>query len=241
MPEIIPAILETSFAEIEQKLKAVSGAAPVVQLDICDGVFTERATWPYITPPREGKSFNYDSHLQAMIDQEEEMPELDVIELEIDLMVANPKRQISDLLNIGPKRVIIHLASLKDPIPDLHSLARLVPGMVELGLAILPDVNISVVEDILGERLLSFVQCMGIEAVGVQGTEPNGAVLEKTCANLRMLRAKFPELPLSVDGGVNSQTVKALTEAGATRLVAGSAIYATENPKNALVKLSAMI
>lgn len=241
MAEIIPAILETSFTEVTRKLALVKGIVPLAQIDICDGIFTDAPTWPYITPPRAGKPFNYEKSLQFMIAQKEEMPFWNEIEVELDLMVADPIRMLPDLLNAGPKRVIIHMASLKDAVNDLHDIARIVPGLVEIGIACLPDADMEKVSVLVDERLISFVQCMGIAKVGVQGTPTDPVVLEKTCSNLRFLRARYPTMPLSVDGGVTRETAKQLTEAGATRLVCGSAVFGGENPQKRIAELRAVI
>jgi ribulose-phosphate 3-epimerase len=241
MVDIIPAILEGSFVEIENKLARTKGHARTVQLDICDGVFTQAITWPYVSAPAEGKSFNYEESFKKIVAEEAEMPFWEEIDIELDLMVANAKRLLPDLLHIGPTRVVLHLASLTKPIDDMHSIARSIPGMVEIGLAVLPDADMNVVSAIIDERLISFVQCMGISEVGVQGSVVDESVLEKTCSNLRFLREKFPTLVLSVDGGVNMSTAKALTDAGATRLVSGSAIFSAESVQKAVAKFQSVI
>ena len=47
MYEIIPAVLPKRFSDIAQALDALAGVAPVVQIDIVDGVFAPNTTWPY--------------------------------------------------------------------------------------------------------------------------------------------------------------------------------------------------
>lgn len=241
MAEIIPAILENSFKEIVEKLGSVAEVAPIVQLDICDGVFVEAVTWPYVSPVREGKPFNYERSFDNMLVDTFEMPHIDDVELELDLMVVNPKRCIRDLLVLGPRRVILHIESLKDPLNDLHDIARLIPGIVEIGIAVNPDTDIAKVEELLDERLVTCVQCMGLSKLGVQGTPFDETTFEKTCAQIRTLREKNPDLPISVDGGVSLTTAKRLIAAGATRLVCGSAVFSSESPVRAVAKLKAVI
>lgn len=241
MIEIIPAILEKSYVEIENKISRVVGVAPVVQIDICDGVYTKETTWPYLSRPESGKSLNYEQHLTDMINQEAEMPHWEDVEFEIDCMVAEPKRLISDLLNIGPKRVIVHYGSLKDPIGEMHAIAQKVPALVELGIAVGVEDNLSNVCDLIDEKLLAFAQCMGIRTVGEQGTPLDESVLDKVCANIKTLREKYPDMPISVDGGVSLISAKRLVEAGATRLVSGSAIFHSEDPKAMIAQLARVI
>jgi len=49
MIQIVPAIMPRSFKDLEHSLSAVSGVAPLVQVDIMDGIYTESSTWPYAT------------------------------------------------------------------------------------------------------------------------------------------------------------------------------------------------
>ena len=73
--------------------------------------------------------------------------------------------------------------------------------------------------------LLDFVQVMGIERIGFQGEGFSDRSLEY----IKILREKYPDLVISVDGGVNLETGKMAIEAGATRLVAGSAIFSADD------------
>ncbi len=223
--EIIPAILETGFDAVSARLSLARGHARTVQLDVCDGVFVPSITWPFITPPGEGKALNLDAAFKSLAADESEMPYWEDFDFELDLMVADAKRLLPQLLAVGPSRVIFHYASLADPAADLEALATLLPGMVQVGIAIGLDADPSLVFPLVDAKLVSFVQCMGIAKIGFQGQPHDPAALEKTCANLRALRERYPDLPLSVDGGVSRETAAALSEAGATRLVAGSAVF----------------
>jgi ribulose-phosphate 3-epimerase len=73
------------------------------------------------------------------------------------------------------------------------------------------------------EGRYDFVQVMGIEHEGRQGEkfDPD----HKALFLLERLRRRHPQLPLQVDGGVRLDNVRSLVKAGATRLVAGSAIF----------------
>ena len=47
MTEIIPAILPKNYEDLKNKIALVRGIIPIVQIDICDGVFVETASWPF--------------------------------------------------------------------------------------------------------------------------------------------------------------------------------------------------
>jgi ribulose-phosphate 3-epimerase len=77
---------------------------------------------------------------------------------------------------------------------------------------------------------------MGIKNVGFQGQDMD----EKVYETISAIRAKYPELPISVDGGVTLENAGDLVDAGATRLVSGSAIFGSNNPKEAIDYLKSL-
>ena len=76
-----------------------------------------------------------------------------------------------------------------------------------------------------GRRLADFVQFMGIDKIGYQGQKFD----EKDFKKISNLRKKYPDVTISVDGGVNFDNYKDLVKAGANKLISGSAIYESEN------------
>ena len=68
---------------------------------------------------------------------------------------------------------------------------------------------------------LDFVQFMGIAEIGFQGS----TFSESVFAKIEDLRNRYPELIISVDGGVNLEVAKRLVETGVNRIVVGSAIF----------------
>ena len=91
-------------------------------------------------------------------------------------------------------------------------------GLIELGLAINTTTPLSAIEQYLDR--IDFVQCMGIEHIGQQGEPFDPRVLEQ----IKSLRSIYPEIIISVDGSVNEDTAPLLVQAGANRLVVGSAL-----------------
>lgn len=221
--KIIPAILTKDFRNIERSIDMVSGVVNMVQIDLCDGVFVPNKTWPYVNgEPTTDVYFN------KLTSEEIGMPHWEQIDIELDLMIAHPLAQLATLMMIGPKRLVFHLDSL---IASKESLADLDPYIrenTEIGLAILPDADISVLDSFL--EYISFVQVMGIDRVGFQGQTFDPRVLE----TVKAIRAVYPDIQISVDGGVTLETAKMLNEAGADRLVVGSAIFADHQPMLAI-------
>jgi ribulose-phosphate 3-epimerase len=79
-----------------------------------------------------------------------------------------------------------------------------------------------------------YVELMGIDEIGRQGQPFDERVLQR----IRDIKAKYPDLEVSIDGSVNEDTLPRLKEAGADRFVVGSAILNAENPEAMHKKLS---
>lgn len=215
--EIIPAIMPQSLYEIEKKVTPMVGRAKTIQLDIMDGVLTKRPTWPYLA---EDVSFD------AIENEEEGMPFWDKINYELDLMISNPEEKFLRLMQIGPSRIIFHIESLANPVAFFESLDQYYKDTIEIGIALNTTTNIETVFPLVDAGHVKFVQCMGIEKIGYQGNPFDERVLDQ----IAVLKEKYPELTISVDGSVNQETAGRLLDAGATRLVIGSAIFNADNP-----------
>ena len=237
--EIIPAVLERTFGEVSDKLAKVVGATRTVQLDVCAGVFVPHLTWPFISPAQYDKTLNLDGTFRMMGEEKVEMPYWENFDYELDLMVANPKAILPGLLSIGPVRVYMHVASFasEDLYGEVEELCRMMPTIVEPGLALEIDTDPSVIFQLLDDKLVTSVQCMGIASEGKQG-EP---LDERVYGTIKMLRERYPHLPISVDGGVTLENAPKLVSAGATRLVAGSAIFTADNISQTIAQFKKVI
>jgi pentose-5-phosphate-3-epimerase len=225
MAEIIPAILPKSYEELTEKLELCAGHAPTVQIDICDGFFVQSRTWPYLKGVVTAEGEPVDQIFASIIDQESALPHWEEVDFEFDIMARKVHEKIPDFIAAGASRIVVHKASV-----DAEELAAILRdfgkrseevGMfdIELGLALLPGDSADSIKDIAGQ--IHFVQVMGIERVGFQGQAFDARAIEL----VRALKTTYPELPVSVDGGVSLDTAAALVDAGADRLVVGSALF----------------
>lgn len=215
--EIIPAILPKDFAEIVDKVELIKGFTKTVQIDICDGQFTRNPTWPYR---------KHDDNFERIKSEEEGMPGWDALEYEFDLMVNRPEEVVDEWVQAGATRIIIH-AEAKG---DIAAAIIRLEGAVEIGLAVNVETNLAILE--LHKERLQFVQCMGIDHVGFQHQEFDAKVIDR----VREIKIKYPQLTVSVDGGVSLENARRLIDAGASRLVVGSAIFNSENAIDAIQK-----
>ncbi len=236
MAEIIPAILPKSYDELVEKLDIAAGHAPVVQIDICDGAYVPNRTWPYL----KGEDLIF----ADIVSQEKALPHWEEVDFEFDLMVRGAHEKIPDFIAAGASRIIVHRhsvddAELADILRDFgkHS-EELGPFDVELGLALMPsDDPVATVTSLKPiADTLHFIQIMGIDRIGFQGQ----AFDSKALGLIKALKTAFPGLPCVVDGAVDLEDAKSLIEAGADRLVIGSALFGSPDFLGTLEEFEAL-
>lgn len=208
--EVVPAILPESFDDIAAKASLVKGLVDRVQIDIANGTFAKTKTWPF-----EGKG-----EFMQLVSQEEGLPFWEDIDYEVDMLIKDPEKEIDEWLMAGVSAAIIHLGTT-DAIADLSEQLR--DQEVECGIGILPKTNLEDLFEVIDYA--DFVQVMGNNDIGHHGKPLDPKVFEK----VREIRKEFPLLPIAVDIGVNEETAERLVEAGATKLVSGSAIFGSED------------
>jgi len=231
MAQIIPAILPKNYEDLKNKIAQVRGSVQSAQVDICDGIFVKNITWPFLSKASEGndESFlenDFDAHFRQILNEEEGMPFWEDIDFELDLMVENATENFDIYTKLGAKRIIFHL----EAVPDLEEFKNFLEG-IDIYLRDILDIGVAISPDAPTENIfplapfIDFVQVMGIDHEGMQGEE-----FDKKCLDhIKKLKNKFPELKISVDGGVNFETAPLAIAAGADRLVIGSAIFNTDD------------
>jgi ribulose-phosphate 3-epimerase len=213
MTEVIPAILVDNFIELKERLARVANLVKTVQIDICDGKFVPTTSWPI------GNN-NIDS-VESILNEEDGLPFWDSVDFEFDLMVTNAHLQFEFFTRLGAKRIIFHLeaeGNIDEFREFLEGIDMYTRENIDIGVAINTTTDVSNLDSVI--RNIDFVQCMGIEKIGHQGEPFDVRVINQ----IETLREKYPELIISVDGSVNEATAPSLVEAGANRLVVGSAL-----------------
>lgn len=228
--EIIPAIMPKSFEDMRNKMAQVFEIVPLVQLDIMDGFFVADKTFPFFDKDR--------GDMARILAQEDGLPYWNEIDVELDLMVKYAHKDFATFVALGPKRIIFHIEAEgnTDEFKDfLEAIDMYTRENIEIGVAINNDTPIENIYPLIPH--VSFVQCMGIAQIGLQGEEFDERVLER----ITILKDKFPNLDISVDGSVNKNTILALKEAGANRFVVGSAIFGSVFPEDEIAELQEII
>lgn len=200
MYEIIPAILEENWQQIERKIDLVKSFARTIQIDIIDGKFVPFQTF---LDPKPFAKYSKDYFL------------------ELHLMVENPLIYLEPFANVGFRRFIGHVEAL----PQLADQEEfVVQGHLfgEVGLAIDNSTDINSIKIPLDN--LDCLLVMLVKA-GSSGQQFNLTTLEK----IKQLRAKT-RIAIEVDGGINLESTVKAKEAGATRFSVNSFLFKKNNP-----------
>lgn len=214
---VVPAVLPSSRADFEEKLKMFARLPAVsrVQIDVVDGKFASPRSWPY-TAPQE---------LRDMVAHGEMLPELDRIGYEIDLMCFDAERAADTWLALGATRLTFHAESITDLPRFLASVHTRYGGdFISFGLALNVASSLALIEPYLDR--IDYVQFMGIATIGRQAQPFDRRVLEK----VRSFHTRYPDIPVQVDGGVSLGSARELVSLGISNLVVGSLITRADDP-----------
>ncbi len=214
------------WGDIEWSVEQVAGTVKIVQIDIMDGKFVKNISWPFGADDKE--SFD------KIVNEESGMPSWETIDYELDLMIADPASEFENLMKLSPKRVVLHVESLADPKNFFETIDPYFKDHIEFGIALNTTTPIEKIVPVIEH--VHFVQCMGIEKIGYQGQPFD----ERVLIQIADLRKAYPELTISVDGGVNMETAPLLLDAGADRLVIGSAIFKSGDIREAILEFKSL-
>lgn len=143
---------------------------------------------------------------------------------EVHLMVADPEHSAIVWLATGAVRVIVHAESTTRESMICRSAEH---DCSRLSLAVNPETPINSLGDLINEY--PSVMVMGVTP-GASGQPFQTVAIEK----IRELKRLKPDLEIAVDGGMSPETVRSVVEAGASRIISGSALTGSPDPESAL-------
>ena len=197
---IAPSILSADFGRLgEQVAEAEAAGADCIHVDVMDGQFVPPITFgPMVVEAIRGW-LN--------------------IPVEVHMMTYQPERHIRQLVDAGANRMIVHAEAC----PHLHRVVQQIKEAgLEAGLAVNPGTPLSAAEDVLEELDQLLVMTVN-PGYGGQAFIP--AMTDKITRARAMIDACSRDAVLEVDGGINTETASMAVGAGATLLVAGSAVF----------------
>jgi len=211
--EVEPSLYAADFAQLGEQIGVLLRAgARVFHFDVGDGHFVE----PITMGPIVLQSITPVVHAQAGA------------AVDCHLMVDNPARHVPQIAQAGGDSVTFHFEAVDD-VPSMISLAR--EHGLQVGVAFNPNTEPEAVAAVAGGADL--VLCMSIHP-GYSGQEFMADALER----IRRLRAALPSsIHIQVDGGIGEENIREVHEAGASLIVAGSAIFSREDLQRAYRRL----
>ena len=213
MLEVLPAIIEDTYEEVEKKLNLVAPFVDWVQIDVGDGAFVAHKTWSRI----------------------EDLSSLS-LELAIDLhlMVQDPLSYVARAQAIPQiKRITFHIESAAEGAAVCHAIKR---ADREAGVALNPDTSFSTLANFHG--ILDALLLMGVHP-GWGGQ----TFIPRTLERIREARTQYKKIKIGVDGGVHLQngSAQACVDAGVDYLVVGSEIFNAQEPAVVIRRLQQLV
>ena len=197
---IAPSILSADFGRLAEEVAAVTAAgADLVHVDVMDGRFVPNIT---IGPVVVGA-----------VRRATKLP------LDVHLMILEPERHVQAFVDAGADILTVHVETC----PHLHRvLGQIRAAGASPAVALNPHTPIQLIEEILDE--VEMVLVMSVNP-GFGGQPFIDRALTKIEALAERVSMRGLDVDIEVDGGINVANSRAVTSAGATVLVAGSAVF----------------
>ncbi|MBQ5998163.1 MAG: ribulose-phosphate 3-epimerase [Treponema sp.] len=197
---LAPSLLSADLADLKGALKTIeSNGGKVVHIDVMDGRFVPQISYgqPVVQSLRPYSALPFDVHL----------------------MVEHPEQQVESFAAAGADWITFHHEAC------VHS-HRLVQRIHDLGkkagISIVPSTPVSALEEIL--EYVDLVLVMTVNP-GFGGQKLIPSCVKKISELVRIREEKGLDFLVSVDGGVNAETLSSVMDAGADVIVSGSAFF----------------
>ncbi|MEK5174752.1 ribulose-phosphate 3-epimerase [Heyndrickxia sp. FSL W8-0496] len=209
MVKIAPSILSANFSKLADEIKDVERAgADYIHIDVMDGHFVPNITMgPLVV---------------------EAIRPITKLPLDVHLMIENPDQFIESFVKAGADYITVHVEACK----HLHRTIQHIRSFgVKAGVVLNPATPVEMIKHVLKD--IDMVLLMTVNP-GFGGQSFIKSVLPKIKQVKELIDQEGLNIEIEVDGGINPETAKLCTDAGANVLVAGSAIYNHEDRKKAI-------
>ena len=206
---IAPSVLSADFGNLQRDIEMINGSqADWFHVDVMDGRFVPNISFgfPVMKAIQE--------HAKKFVD--------------VHLMIVEPEKYVEEFINYGADLVSVHYEACT----HLHRTINFIQDKgAKAGVVLNPSTPVWVLEDIITE--VDLVLLMSVNP-GFGGQK----FIENTYKKIRETKELILEnnstALIEIDGGVNTENAPKLFEAGADVLVAGNAVFASENPERTI-------
>ena len=205
-------MLSADFGHLERDTRMIDrSAAQWVHVDVMDGVFVPNISFgfPVMKPIRKATRKCLDVHL----------------------MIVEPEKYVERFVEAGADIVTFHYEATYNPKGCIDTIRR---AGAKAGVSIKPATSADVLRDLI--PMLDLVLVMSVEpGFGGQSFIPES--MEKIARLRAMIDEQGAATLIEADGGISAANARAVYEAGADALVAGSAVFGVENPSAEIEKI----
>lgn len=212
--KIAPSILSADFSCLKEQVKQVEEAgADLIHIDIMDGRFVPNITAGPIIVEAVRKATS--------------------LPLDVHLMIVEPEKHIEAFIDSGADYLAVHFEA------SIHlnrTLNKIKDSGLNTGVVVNPSTALCNIEEVL--PIIDYVLIMSVNP-GFGGQKFIPEVLDKIKKCRKMIDVGKFNCLIEVDGGVNTENISSIVDAGADILVAGYSVFGKANIKEALRELKA--
>ena len=202
---VSPSILAGDFANMEKSVRALGDwGADYVHCDVMDGVYV--------------KNLTFGMPMIAAIKKISPLP------LDVHLMITEPERYVAEFVRCGADIVTFHPDASKRPAETLDEIRAL---GAKAGIVINPNVSFEEYKYLLGKCDVLLV--LSVYA-GLGGQKFIPETLDTVRAAVKYIKENALDVIIEIDGGVGESNAAIVREAGVRMIVAGSAVYKSDDP-----------
>ncbi len=206
---IAPSLLSADFGNLQRDIEMINESqADWFHVDVMDGRFVPNISFgfPVMKPIKQ--------HAKKFVD--------------VHLMIVEPEKYVEDFVDAGADLVSVHYEACT----HLHRVINQIQSKgAKAGVVLNPSTPVLLLEDIIAD--VDLVLLMSVNP-GFGGQKFIENTYKKIAETKDLILSNNSQALIQVDGGVNLDNAKKLFDAGADVLVAGNAVFSTENPAHTI-------